>query len=219
MKKLLIVYCMVLATLLAVSGASADTISYNLTTLNIGGFTGPYVNVEVNWTNSKTAVITFKSLTNGGFTYLLGDGSSVALNTNGTVDVTSIANLNLTYTIGGNNTKTPSYSFGNPGQVDGFGTFNFILDNVDGFTAAVTSVTFTLTNVSGTWASASDVLKAPTGGNLIAAHVYPWDGKSTDAASTGYADQATVVPEPATMFLLGSGLIGVATVIRRRVKK
>ena len=41
-----------------------------------------------------------------------------------------------------------------------FGQFNLTLDNKDGWNSSATSIIFTLTNTSGTWASASDVLLA-----------------------------------------------------------
>jgi hypothetical protein len=64
--------------------AKVDTLSFDLTQGNPGipGFTGPYANVNINLTSSTTATITFTSLTNSGNIYLMGDGSTVALNVN-----------------------------------------------------------------------------------------------------------------------------------------
>jgi hypothetical protein len=70
------------------SPAKADLI-FNLTPDNVGG-TGPYVQVDVNRTSSSTATITFDALANGGNTYYLMDGGSVALNINGAFTLGSI---------------------------------------------------------------------------------------------------------------------------------
>ena len=66
--------------------AKADTFSFNLGVGNpaISGYPGPYVSVTVNRTNSTHATITFTSLTAAGNIYLMGDGSSVAVNVNAT---------------------------------------------------------------------------------------------------------------------------------------
>src|SRR5439155_22853372 len=77
-----------LALTFGVGTASADSISYFLVTGNgqLSGFTGPFATVTVTTPtlNSSTATITFDSLTNGGYVYLMGDGSSVAVNVNAT---------------------------------------------------------------------------------------------------------------------------------------
>src|SRR5262245_18884907 len=62
--------------------ASADTVDLTLNLANFSGYTGPYANVNVNRTSSTQATITFTSLANGGFVYLLADGGSVAVNVN-----------------------------------------------------------------------------------------------------------------------------------------
>src|SRR5438046_426259 len=75
----------VLGLTFAAGTAYADTFSFLLTTGNLGPtVTGPFAEVTVNRTSSTTATITFHSLTNGGYTYLMGDGGSAALNVNAT---------------------------------------------------------------------------------------------------------------------------------------
>jgi hypothetical protein len=107
-------------------------------------------------------------------------------------------------------------------NVDGFGWFNFTLDNSDGYTNTVYTVTFDLTNTGGEWASASDVLTPNADGYTVGAHVFVCDGlpcvPSSGAIATGYAANGTPIPEPASIALFGSGLIGLAGLVRRRRK-
>src|SRR5215470_1772052 len=65
--------------------AKADDFNFNLTSVNIGGFSGPFIHVDVNRTDSTHATITFTSLTNSGNIYLMGGQGAVGVNVNATV--------------------------------------------------------------------------------------------------------------------------------------
>jgi len=206
MKKIVFVLSMFLVLLTAVS-ALADTIPYQINDPNAalqnGGFLPPYAEVSITVNGpSNQATVTV----NRDGTYLIGDGGSFDLS------LKSPATAGSFSWTGGN--ATTAFSTGNPGNISEFGFFNLTIDDFDGFTRAVESLTFTLTKVSGTWASASDVLIANSDGYLIAAHIFPPGG-----IDTGFAGNGTPIPEPTTMLLLGSGLLGLAGFVRRRFKK
>ena len=74
--------------------ARADMITYDLTTFNVAGFTGPFASVTVDLTSSTVATITFDSLTNGGNTYLFHTQGAAAVNVNGTATVSNITAIN-----------------------------------------------------------------------------------------------------------------------------
>src|SRR6266478_6358945 len=141
---------------LGLQQVKADTASFDLSTGNsaISGYTGPYASVNINLNAAGTvATITFTSLTNSGNIYLMGNGSSMALNVNAT---TFTAGSVTSSQAGQTGFSPPSYTVNNSaGQnVDGFGSFNLTVDNVDGFDHAVNTISITLTNTSGTWANA-----------------------------------------------------------------
>ena len=128
----------------------------------------PYVSVTVNRTNSTHATTTFTSLTAAGNIYLMGDGSSVAVN----VNATSWTVNNITGSNSGTGFTPGPYSNGGSGNVDGFGVFNQTINSFDGFTHSSSTIGFTLTNTSGTWANVAAVLAANSGGSLAAAHIF-----------------------------------------------
>jgi hypothetical protein len=170
--------------------ANADIIDFDLGAGNsaISGFSGPYAQVEVNLTSSTTATITFTSLTSGGNIYLMGDGGTVGVN----VNAASWSVSGLSSSNGGTGFSASQIANAGAKNEDGFGSFNQTFDSFDGFTHSSDTVSFTLTDTSGTWSSASSVL---TG---AAAHIFVTSSPanaSNGALVTGFA----AVPEPTTV--------------------
>jgi len=206
----------VLLLALGVSSAFADQI-YTLSIPNaaMSGFTGPFATATVHLVNSTQATVTFDGLDNGGFFYLIGDGSEADVNVNATLF--SITGISGTNSFSG---FTPGpYSTPGPGNVSSFGAFNAIVDGFDGFTHSATEVTYTLNNLSGTWVGASNVLTPNASGYSVAVHSFACQdpcNTTEGAANTGLvANGASPVPEPTTVSLFGlAGLV--ALVCRSR---
>src|SRR5215813_8813428 len=151
---------------------SAETVPFDLLIPNaaINAYPAPFANVNINLTDATHATVTFQSSITGGYQYLMGDGSTVALNVNAT-----------SFTVG---PVTESNSLGSPFNatwkatnltsmnVDGLGPFNLTIDNKGGFQDSATSVQFTLTNTSGSWANALAVLLPNSSGYQAAAHIF-----------------------------------------------
>jgi len=215
------------AVLIAITGFGlqrADAIQYTLSSgnsaLTDAGFTGPYATVDVNLVNSTTATVTFNSLTQtiGGntYVYLMADGSSGAVNVNaGSWSISGISGSN---SYPGFN--SPQLTNDGSQNVDGFGVMNQTVDNFDGFSYAMTHLTFTLTNTSGTWANAGAVLIANLQGALAAAHIFVAqlvNGQLVNVMVTGFAANGGAVNTPdggTTVMLLGAAL-GALGMVRR----
>jgi hypothetical protein len=213
---------LLVAALLIASNAMADTMNLTISIGNaaISGFNPGYISLLIDRTSSTTATFTFTSLNVAPNAYLMGGASVVGVNVNAsTWTLGSVTGLNAFSGF------TPGpYSNGGSQNVSGFGTFNQTLDGFDGYTHSADSVSFAITNTSGTWATVGDVLAANSGGYKAEAHVFVCDASSgacstTDQAlNTGYAADgpAPAVPEPASLMLMGSGLGLLATRLRRR---
>jgi hypothetical protein len=164
--------------------AHADMITYTLTQANSSiTEAGPYATVSVDLTSSTTATITFTA--ESGFALV--DSNIADVNVNATSwTIASFSPTTITDTGSGN--------------ADGFGNFN---QNTKEPSANVqlATVSYVLTDTSGTWASAANVLKGNASGYLAAAHVIMTDCTVTASTDcTGFA----AVPGPT----VGGGIPG-----------
>jgi protein with PEP-CTERM/exosortase system signal len=207
--------------------AKADTFSFNLTSPNsdISGFAGPYVHAVVTTNGTNVATVTFTSLTKNGNIYLMGDGSTMALNVSAALSgatVTASGNSGTGFTTTGPFTVTTNIAGG--AQVDGKGRFNLTVDTFDGFSHSLDSITLSLTKSSGTWASASTVLINNLAGFFAASHIFVTTfpaNAANGAIVTGFAGNGPGTPGVpdggATVMLLGVAL-GALGMVRRYLK-
>jgi len=201
---------------------SAQT-TYTLSVPNsaVSGYPAPYGTAVVTLNTSTTATVVFTTNLSGAHAYLMAGVSAADVNVNATTfsisNITGSNSLSATFTPG-------AFSSGGSGNVDGFGTLNQTVNDFDGFTHSATTISFTLTNTSGTWANSGNVLVANNDGALAAIHLFVCNNAaatctaSSGAIATGFAANggATSVPEPVSMLLFGSGLVAIGAKLRRR---
>jgi hypothetical protein len=109
-------------------------------------------------------------------------------------------------------------------NTDGFGSFSLLLDN-NYFSPGgrADTIVFSVTNTSGTWGSASDVLVANAGGFDAVAHMMALNGNPADCADcvTGFGAEGgtAAVPEPRSygVLLIGLTVFSIVSFRRRRL--
>lgn len=185
---------------LGLQHAKADTQTYTLTVGNDPGLgAGPFGTVTVNRTSANTATITFTAAAG----YLFVDGGAVGVNVNASSWTVSAFTVNA-----GANAVTDSGSR----QLDGFGIFNQSGSQQNASNGA-TTITFTLTNTSGTRANAAAVLINNLNGYAVGAHVFLVGNPGKTDFAAGVPDNS--VPDGgATVMLLGMAF-GALGMVRR----
>jgi hypothetical protein len=198
------------------TAASALT-TFSLNLLNTAGFPAPYGSVAVDLTSPTMATVTFTAGTAVGFDYFFIDSSVADVNVNATTwTITSLTTNGL----GG-----ATLANGGSGNVDGWGVFNQTTNQSDGYADRATSISYVLTDTSGTWASSDNVLTPNTSGHSVAAHIAvctlatnPDCNSDQGASFTGFATNGPtgVIPEPATWGLMLVGFFGAGALLRSR---
>lgn len=206
--------------LLCLGALSANAVVYSLGTGNsaISGYPAPYGTVTVNLVNSTTATITFSANSTAAYQYLFGGQGAAGVN----VNATSFALSGLSGTTVGTGFTSGPLSNGGAANEDGFGAFNLTIDSFDGYQHSSGTISFTLTDLSGTWGNANSVLVANANGAFIGAHIFvttnPADANNPlGALATGYAANggAQNIPDGgSTVALLGLAMLGIGSVRR-----
>jgi hypothetical protein len=167
---------------------------------------GPYGTITLDQINSTTVLVT-ETLAAGEHFVSTGAGDSLEFNLTGVTGTTTLTNISAHF----------HQDLGSP-TASTLGSFGFGVDCDDvnpichGGSGSLTSLSFDVTNPNGI--SLSNFSKNTTGpGYYFASDIFG-NGNTGNVGSTG-PGTLTGTPEPATLGLIGFGLVGIALIRRR----
>ena len=158
---------------LGLQQAKADNSTFFLASSIFAGFNNinmVQVSITTNGTNYATVSFTSQTANVGGTNYLFMIGSTDAFDLNTSAAATT-GNYVFTQPMGGGFSPPSVTGPNGSGQVGPFGAFNNTNKMFNGFSTAVSGVSFTLTRGTGMWGSAASVLLA-TRYQFAAAHIF-----------------------------------------------
>jgi hypothetical protein len=190
------------------NSAFADAVTFDISQANQTGLgSAPYATINLQLVGNQIQMTV--TMDQGDYLWTHQNNSFIGFDSSKTISgVTFVSATNENGSI-----VNTQFALGASQKFDGYGTFGYAIDSPTNQYVA-TQISLYL-SADGGFSSVYDILSPNSNGNQVALGIANGESPSVTGYATGNAPSPAPVPEPASMMLVGAGLLAVGKLRRK----